>query len=189
MSKNVDQLPEGGWGIKLMCQLSDHLSYTSTPEQKNCLLIVKNYEEKGLNQSQYLQKSSTLERGIEYFNPLMGLNYQRQQQTLCDTPLQKIALQVSTDLKELDQVLQWFNQLRHLPISQRVLMQCQLILAEGFTNAVRHAHRGLSWETPIELEIAVFNERIEMKIWDYGQAFNLEAKLSELKKLEQKSLN
>ena len=189
MSKNVDQLPEGGWGIKLMFQLSDHLSYTSTPEQKNCLLIVKNYEEKGLNQSQYLQKSSTLERGIEYFNPMNGLKYQSQQQTLCDTPLQKIYLQVSTDLKELDQVLQWFNQLRHLPISQTIFIQCQLILTEGFTNAVRHAHKGLSWATPIELEIAVFNERLEMKIWDYGQAFNLEAKLSELKKLEQKSLN
>ncbi|HEY9607736.1 ATP-binding protein, partial [Allocoleopsis sp.] len=170
MSKNVDQLPEGGWGIKLMSQLSDHLSYISTPDQRNCLLIVKNYEVKGLNQSPYLQKASILERGIEYFKPMNGLKYPSQQQTICDNPLQKFYLQVRTDLKELDQVLQWFNQLRHLPISQTVLMQCQLILAEGFTNAVRHAHRGLSWQTPIELEIAVFHERVEMKIWDYGQA-------------------
>jgi serine/threonine-protein kinase RsbW len=50
---------------------------------------------------------------------------------------------------------------------------------EGFTNAVRHAHKNLPRETPIELEITVFNERLEIKIWDSGKPFDFKAKLKE----------
>jgi serine/threonine-protein kinase RsbW len=188
MFKNIDELPEGGWGITLMFHLSDELSYTRIPEQKNCLSIVKNYQQQGLDQSQFLQKVSVLEWFIEFFKGLNWFKYKRQRQQLCNSPIQKIHLQVNTELKELAQVLQWFNQLEHLPISQTLWSQCQLVLAEGFTNAVRHAHKNLPLETPIELEVTVFNERLEIKIWDYGQPFDLEAKLSELKKLDQDPL-
>jgi hypothetical protein len=72
MFKNIDELPEGGWGITLMFHLSDELSYTRIPEQRNCLSIVKNYEQQGLDQSQFLQKISVLEWLIELFK---GLNW------------------------------------------------------------------------------------------------------------------
>lgn len=188
MFKDINELPEGGWGIKFMSHLSDELSYTRLPEQRNCLSIVKNYEQQGLDQSQSLQKASVLEWLIELFKGLNWFKYKRERQQLCDSPIQKIYLQVNTELKELAQVLQWFNQLEHLPIPKTIWNQCQLVLAEGFTNTVRHAHKNLPLETPIELEVTVFNERLEIKILDYGQPFDLEAKLSELEKLDQDPL-
>jgi serine/threonine-protein kinase RsbW len=52
-------------------------------------------------------------------------------------------------------------------------------VVEGFTNAVRHAHKNLPRSTPIDLEITVFNERLEIKIWDLGKPFDFKAKLKE----------
>jgi len=50
---------------------------------------------------------------------------------------------------------------------------------EGFTNAVRHAHKNLPLETPIELEVMVLNEHLEVKILDWGEPFDIQAKLKE----------
>jgi serine/threonine-protein kinase RsbW len=52
-------------------------------------------------------------------------------------------------------------------------------VSEAFTNAVRHAHKNLPRETRIDLEITVFNARLEIKIWDWGELFDLQAKLKE----------
>jgi len=52
-------------------------------------------------------------------------------------------------------------------------------VSEAFTNAVRHAHKNLPRETLFELEITVFNERLEIKIWDWGEPFDFPAKLKE----------
>jgi serine/threonine-protein kinase RsbW len=52
-------------------------------------------------------------------------------------------------------------------------------VSEAFTNLVHHAHKNLPRETPIELEITVFNERLEIKIWDRGEPFDFQAKLKE----------
>ncbi|MEW6493442.1 MAG: anti-sigma regulatory factor [Cyanobacteriota bacterium] len=123
--------------------------------------------------------------------PSIGENDEQpgfEQSKACETPLKKIHLQVNTALNELDRVLQWFNQLEHLLIPQMVWCQCQLVLAEGFTNAVRHAHKNLPVETPIELEVTVFNKRLEIRVWDYGQPFDLEAKLIESGKIDQEQL-
>jgi serine/threonine-protein kinase RsbW len=185
MFNNIDELPEGGMGIKIISRIADELSYTRTPDDKNCLSIVKNYEQQCLDSSQVLQKGSVLYGLIEFFNRLNWFKFKRHPQPHCDASLTKIHLQVNTDLRAIDRVLDWFNQLENLPIPQTVFYQCQLALAEGFTNAVRHAHEGLPLETSIELEVTVFNERLEIKIWDYGQPFDLDAKLSELKEIEQ----
>ncbi|MEG4961223.1 MULTISPECIES: ATP-binding protein [unclassified Microcoleus] len=57
---------------------------------------------------------------------------------------------------------------------------CKLAAIEGFAHAVRHAHKNQSVETPkIELAIAVFNERLEIEIWDWGKPFDLKTKLKE----------
>lgn len=61
-------------------------------------------------------------------------------------------------------------------------LHCQLALVEGFTNAVRHAHRNLAADTPIELEVTFYSTRVELRVWDVGQPFNLEARLKELLK-------
>ena len=81
---------------------------------------------------------------------------------------------VSTDLHCLKQVLSWFDQCRQPSSPHFVWLQCQLALAEAFTNAVRHAHRDKPQETPIEIEVSASDRAIELRIWDMGAGFNLE---------------
>ena len=54
-------------------------------------------------------------------------------------------------------------------------LECQLALAEGFTNAVRHAHCDKPPDTLIEIEFFWNSEEIILKIWDYGKPFDLDA--------------
>ena len=91
--------------------------------------------------------------------------------------LKKADLQVNTGLNGLDEVLSWFSQLYDPRIPTSVWIRCQLALAEGFTNAVRHAHKGKPADLPVDIQVAVFDEFIEIKIWDWGDPFDLEAKI------------
>lgn len=86
--------------------------------------------------------------------------------------LRRAHLQVKTDLTALEQVLEWFGQFKGEPIPTTVWMKCELALAEGFTNAVRYAHKGEP-ALLIDLEIAIFAEWLEIRIWDFGAPFNL----------------
>jgi serine/threonine-protein kinase RsbW len=92
----------------------------------------------------------------------------------------KAHLQVNTDLAELTQILSWFDQFSNAAISQSVWLQCQLALAEGFTNAVRHAHKNHPQETQIDLEVTLFDQSLEIRIWDFGAGFDLNKKLNEM---------
>lgn len=56
-------------------------------------------------------------------------------------------------------------------------MQCQTVLAEGLTNAVRHAHEGKAIETPIEIEVLIQARSLEIRIWDQGAGFDLAQRL------------
>lgn len=89
-------------------------------------------------------------------------------------------LQVQTDLNALTQILSWFEQLYEPQIPKKVWLRCELALAEGFTNAVRYAHKNQPLEVPIDIEVILSDERIEMRIWDYGPPFDLEAKLKSM---------
>lgn len=184
MFKNIDELSEGGRGLKIMLHITDELSYTRSSEQQNCLTIVKNYTREDLSQSPDIPKGSVLKGLSDFFNRLNRFKNKHQQQQSCDTLLQTIVLQVNTELIAVNQVLNWYKQLEELPIPRSVIWESKLALVEGFTNAVRHAHKNLPSETPIELEVKVFNERLEIRILDYGKPFDLEAKLSELREIE-----
>ncbi|HBB36346.1 MAG TPA: anti-sigma regulatory factor [Cyanobacteria bacterium UBA9273] len=94
--------------------------------------------------------------------------------------LKKSSKQFPTDLNALDPVLSWFDQLHQPSIPTIVWLQCKLAIAEGFTNAVRHAHKGLSTNVPIDIEVTLFSHCIEMRIWDRGQPFDLEQRLQAL---------
>ncbi|WP_373479931.1 ATP-binding protein [Geminocystis sp.] len=89
---------------------------------------------------------------------------------------QEIIFQVKSDLTYLEEVLSKFESLKQTWINQKDWLQCQLALAEGFTNAVRHAHKDKSSDTPIDIEISVTEKEIKIKIWDYGKPFKLKAK-------------
>jgi serine/threonine-protein kinase RsbW len=86
----------------------------------------------------------------------------------------KQGIQVSTDLKALTQVLAWFEQFNHPPVPHSAWLECQLALAEAFTNAVRHAHACKTPDTPIDIEVSVDFQTIELKVWDYGAGFDLD---------------
>lgn len=91
---------------------------------------------------------------------------------------QKILLQVTTNLNDLTQVLNWFEQLDHSYVLNIDWLHCKTALAELFTNAVRHAHRDLPLETPISLEASLTEDTIEIKIFDHGLGFDISEKLA-----------
>lgn len=84
-------------------------------------------------------------------------------------------------MTELTTVLSWFNDWfcaqAQPQLSRQILIQCQTLLAEGFTNAVRHAHRDQAPQTPIELTVSLLEQQIELCIWDMGPEFDLEQRL------------
>ena len=86
-------------------------------------------------------------------------------------------LQVETDMKALTSVLEWLDNIVLPALPEDFRWQCGLIITEGFTNVVRHAHQNLPQATLIDLEVKVFADYLEIRIWDRGQPFNLEAKL------------
>jgi serine/threonine-protein kinase RsbW len=91
----------------------------------------------------------------------------------------KISFKVDSDLKSLDTVLNYFEQLELAGVPKKDWLHCQLALAEGFTNAVRHAHRQLPPEIPIEIEIDLSPSQMELRIWDQGPVFDLEGFIQE----------
>jgi serine/threonine-protein kinase RsbW len=91
--------------------------------------------------------------------------------------LKQYHLQVKTELKALKEVLQWFEGLVFPLVPQRIGWQCEVALVEAFTNAVRHAHQNLPETTPIDLEVKLLPNFLEMRIWDRGQPFDFQAKL------------
>ncbi|WP_017293614.1 ATP-binding protein [Geminocystis herdmanii] len=86
---------------------------------------------------------------------------------------QQVNFQVKTDVSDLKEVLRQFEAVKQDWVNQKDWLQCQLALAEGFTNAVRHAHKNKPSDTPIDIEISVTQEEINIRIWDYGQPFQL----------------
>ena len=94
--------------------------------------------------------------------------------------LKKADLQINTGLSALDPVLSWFAQLYEQRIPTSVWIRCQLALAEGFTNAVRHAHEGKRPDLPVDIQVAVCTESVEIKIWDSGATFDLEQKIRDM---------
>ena len=93
------------------------------------------------------------------------------------TIVQQDHLTVASDLKLQTHVQQWFEKfsLQYLVKggwSESQLYRLNLALAEGFTNAVRHAHNFLPSDTTIDIEVSLWVDRLEIRMWDYGKPFN-----------------
>lgn len=185
MFPNIEDLSEGGRGIKLMWQIADELSYTRTSTHQNCLLIGKNYQRSGISPPSTPQKKSFLHRLFKDVLHFNWFNLPVEPPIDKGSVLQTSRLRVNTDLSALATILLWFDQLNPQEMPKEVGFMCKLALAEGFTNAVRYAHNFLPPETPIDLEIKVFESRIEMRIWDFGKPFDLEEKLREFRTLQE----
>jgi len=89
-------------------------------------------------------------------------------------------LRVKSKLEELPYLLSWFNSLHGTLVPRLIWIQCQTALAEGFTNAVRHAHKNRDAETPIDIEVIVAEASLQIRIWDQGAEFNLQQALQRL---------
>lgn len=96
--------------------------------------------------------------------------------------------QVPTDIKALNDVLHWFEGEIQPLLPERCSWEAKLALAEGFTNTVYYAHQALPPETPIELEINVCERQILIKLWDFGNPFDLKAKLQSIQNSQQDPL-
>jgi serine/threonine-protein kinase RsbW len=158
-----------GIGIKIISQIADELSYTYTDNRRNCLKIVK-YFQPALPQHNNRSKDV-----LNIFNWLKVQQTNKSDRT-SQKPFHKITLQLASEIATVTQVLWWIEQLDDLPISQGVLQLCKLAAVEGFIIAI-HNHKNMPSDTPIDLAIEVFNDRLEMKIWDWGKPFNFQAKL------------
>jgi len=93
---------------------------------------------------------------------------------------QTTQLQAPSSLDVLANVLLWFDQLYQSFIPKSLWLRCQLALAEGFTNAVRHAHKGRSSDLYIDLEVTILDRQIEIRIWDFGEPFDLLKKIQDI---------
>lgn len=93
------------------------------------------------------------------------------------TILQQSSIHTTTVREALKQVLTWFDQFQASAIPHDIWLQCQLALIEGLTNAIRHAHAGMPEETPIEIEVVVSTQSVDIRIWDCGPGFDLESAL------------
>lgn len=180
MSNSIDQLAEGGRGIKLMWQIADEVSYTRSLDGRNCLSLSKTYEVEGRDRSQNIKKATALDGLINLLKRWDWQDDIEQEAELNENSCKNISLQVNTDLNALTRVLDGLEQLQDVSIPKEVWFQFQLALAEGFTNAVRHAHKNLAADTPIQLQITLFSGHWQFKIWDWGPRFDFDAKLQEI---------
>ncbi len=94
--------------------------------------------------------------------------------------MQQDHLTVKSELKLLSHVQKWFEKFCSKYVykfgwSEIQVYGLNLALAEGFTNAVRHAHHSLPPETTIDIEVSLWLDRLEMRIWDQGKPFNPDA--------------
>jgi serine/threonine-protein kinase RsbW len=181
MRDNHD-LPSLGLGIKIIGQIADELSYTRNSDRRNCLTVVKYFQPV---LPQYSIQPGGLIQAREILKIFNWLKEQKNYQ--CDRtsnqPIQKIALQLASEIATVTQVLWWLEQLDNLPIPASVLQLCKLACVEGFVHAVHH-HKNMPPDTPIEMSIAVFNDRLELQIWDWGKPFDFHAELN--KELQKK---
>lgn len=84
---------------------------------------------------------------------------------------------VDSRLEALFKVQQWFNDVfaslePDLMWVKHYCDRLNIAVAEGFTNAVRHAHASLPPETPISIDVALRGDCIDILIWDQGDPFD-----------------
>jgi len=99
MKDNIDEIPSGGAGIKIMGKIADELSYTRTSDSRNSLFIVKYYPKPGLVQPQHRTQARFLKRALAVLNSFsFWFQKPRQSERSSNQHLQKISLQLNRDI-------------------------------------------------------------------------------------------
>ncbi|NJN24192.1 MAG: anti-sigma regulatory factor [Acaryochloridaceae cyanobacterium RL_2_7] len=92
-------------------------------------------------------------------------------------------IQLSSSLSNVPVLGQWFMQFCQPPLPREIWLEANAALIEGYTNAVRHAHRHLSQTQPVWINALLTPENLMFEIWDQGFPFNFEQELVSLKRL------
>jgi serine/threonine-protein kinase RsbW len=96
-------------------------------------------------------------------------------------------MRTPTDIYAMAKVQQWFAAIPNIP--PKVRMQCNLVLVEIFTNVVCYAHGDLPEDTPIDLQVTVDEQGLELHIWDFGAPFNLKREVELQRDRHQRALD
>jgi serine/threonine-protein kinase RsbW len=78
-------------------------------------------------------------------------------------------------LEETQALLDWISQVQPPSLEPLVWVQAQTALVEGFTNAVRHAHGAMVSPPPIEVDVAISDDQLRIRIRDRGPFFDIRA--------------
>jgi serine/threonine-protein kinase RsbW len=99
MRDNIDEIPWGGVGIKIIGKIADELSYIRTSDSRNSLFIVKYYHKPGLVQPQHRTQARFFKRALDVLNSF-SFWFQKPGQfdRSSNQHLQKISLQLNTDI-------------------------------------------------------------------------------------------
>ena len=85
-------------------------------------------------------------------------------------------LQVHSHTEVVPGASAWFASL-YQPItalSKDSRMECTTAFYEALTNAIKHGHKSLPPETPIDIEVTLTDNSITIRIWDRGEGFDVQ---------------
>ena len=94
--------------------------------------------------------------------------------------LQAFQFTTETCYGALSQVIVWFDSLKPSFVPDKVWLEIQTALGEGFDNAVCHAHKNLHENTPINISLSIYTRTIQLEILDCGAEFDFESQLLQL---------
>jgi serine/threonine-protein kinase RsbW len=81
MRDNIDEIPSGGVGIKIIGKIADELSYTPTSDGRNCLFIVKYYQQPESRTTPNSSQAGIFKRASDVLNSFNGFQKQRNPQS------------------------------------------------------------------------------------------------------------
>ena len=84
---------------------------------------------------------------------------------------------VETTFEALPEILEWCEQFVDGVVQKKFVVQFQVILAESISKVVRDIHKNLPSTTPIEVELKLFTDYLEIRILEQGKPFYLLASL------------
>lgn len=102
----------------------------------------------------------------------------KQKEVTSPSLINQFRLKVRTEFEALEEILPWFETITQGYLPKKTLWECKLALAEGFTNTVRYAHQDLPPVIPIIIDVHLFSNYLNIKIWDVGPPFDLQEKLA-----------
>lgn len=89
----------------------------------------------------------------------------------------KTELHVPSDLRFLSVVEHWLLSCLEMDLGEKVdwprqANRLRLVLAEAYSNVVRHAHKEQP-NLPVLLRLEVKDRNLALEVWDYGKGYNL----------------